>query len=207
MQPNDKIALASTKSPLTMLDAPGAGVPWVQQLFFRFILRPFVAARSDWQENARGFDAITGKILRECDGVSEADLLKPVLVDPMPGLEDSSRYWSISMALEHLTIVGTQMEALIGELSKGRVPEQKVDIAKVKPLGSMSAQEARLKFESWAQGASERILKISNAKTSSVSKTHPWFGPFNSLQWQWLLTQHQAIHLKQIRNIKKGLRL
>ena len=172
-----------------------------------YVVRPLIAARSDWQENAQLFRRWTEKIDDELVGLSEAQLCRRVLVPSQVGLEDSSRFWSVAMALEHLVIVGSKIEMLIGELADERVPPQaKVETAAVKPLGELSAEQAIREFRAWAYGAEKRVLEKSRSRTSRVFLVHPWFGPFNSLSWQWLLAQHHGIHLKQIREIKKGLR-
>ncbi len=188
------------------LAPPGAGIPAPHRLFMTYVVRPFIAARSDWQENARLFRRWTEKIEAELLGMSDRELTQRVLVPPQIGLEDSSRFWSVAMALEHLVIVGSKIEMLIGELAEERVPPQaKVDTAAVKPLGELSAEQAVREFRAWAHGAEKRVLETSRSRTSKAHLVHPWFGPFNSLSWQWLLAQHHGIHLKQIREIKKGL--
>lgn len=196
------------------LAPPGAGIPWPQRMLMTYLVRPLVADRSDWLENARGFSAVTAKLLNECEGLSEQVLGQRALVPPQRGLEDSSRFWSIAMALEHLVIVGSQIELVIAELTNERVPidpksqrRAVVDTAKVKPFGSMPPSEALEKFRQWAVGAEQRVLEASRSHTSRARLAHPWFGPFNSKQWQWLMTQHQAIHLRQIRAIKRELRI
>ena len=187
------------------LAAPGAGIPFRRKLLFTYIVRPLVAARSDWLENARGFAAITDKILAELQGLSVEQLTTRRLVPKQPGLEDSSRYWSIAMALEHLVIVGRQMEEVIGALSSEKRLVQKVDTAKVKPLGQKASQDVIEEFKAWAVGAEQRVLDVSRSQTSRAQLAHPWFGSFNSLQWQWLMTQHHATHLRQIRSIRQQL--
>ena len=189
------------------LAPPGAGIPLPHRLFMTYVVRPLIAARSDWQENAQLFRRWTEKIDDELVGLSEAQLCRRVLVPSQVGLEDSSRFWSVAMALEHLVIVGSKIEMLIGELADERVPPQaKVETAAVKPLGELSAEQAIREFRAWAYGAEKRVLEKSRSRTSRAFLVHPWFGPFNSLSWQWLLAQHHGIHLKQIREIKKGLR-
>lgn len=189
------------------LAPPGAGIPLSHRLLMTYVVRPLMADRSDWDKNARMFRHLTEKIETELAGMTDAQLSRRVLVPSQIGLEDSSRFWSVAMALEHLVIVGSKIEMLIGELAEERVPPQaKVDTAAVKPLGEMLAEQAVREFRAWAHGAEKRVLAKSQARKSKAFLVHPWFGPFNSLCWQWLLAQHHAIHLKQIRKIKNGLR-
>ncbi|HBR86274.1 MAG TPA: hypothetical protein DEA65_00320, partial [Candidatus Marinimicrobia bacterium] len=60
-------------------------------------------------------------------------LLTPVLIDRLRGLEDSSRFWSPVMVLEHLVIVGRELKDIIISLNEEKVPNKDLDIADVKP--------------------------------------------------------------------------
>jgi len=42
-------------------------------------------------------------------------------------------------------------------------------------------------------------------RQSPATLRHPWFGRMTAHQWHWLMTQHQALHLRQIRQIIKRL--
>lgn len=187
------------------LDAPGAGLPLVQSFVARYYLGPFVAGRSDWDENLARFEAINGKILKTIEGLSDAQLAQRALVPPQPGLEDSSRHWSIAMTLEHLAHVGMNVRELIAALSKGVVPPVEVDIAKVKPLGKMAATEAVAAFREFAATTRSFLQAQVGDRRSASALRHPWFGPFRAQQWQWLLAAHAGVHYKQIKEIKKQL--
>ena len=50
-------------------------------------------------------------------GRSEPELTEAVLVPPQIGLEDSSRFYSYAMVLEHLTIIGNAIGRIVVELS------------------------------------------------------------------------------------------
>jgi hypothetical protein len=197
--------LSQEKKP--KLAAAGAGIPWYQLLMLRFIVSPFVAAKTDWSVSEKRFKKITTKILKEIDGLTDAQLTTKVLVPPQMGLEDSSRYWSIAMALEHLVIVGKVISVGIRELSSGRIPDYKPDTAAVKPFGTMAAQQARNEFTHFAVEEFPQLLPSLVNRHSNLKLNHPWFGGFKAQQWYWLLATHHALHLKQIREIKKGLHL
>jgi hypothetical protein len=51
------------------------------------------------------------------------------------GIEDSSRYWSAAMVLEHLIEVGSRIATGVVELTHGQAASVKADIADVKPKG------------------------------------------------------------------------
>jgi hypothetical protein len=195
---------SSSQKSTPALAPPGAGIPFPQKLFLRVYVRPFVAARSSIEDSKNTFEKITDKILREIADLTDDDLKQKVLVPPQKGLEDSSRYWSIAMALEHLGIVGRKIFSVIDALSHNQTINEKADTAKVKPLGHMSTQESLNDFKAFALS---EFLKVQVPNPDSKNKfQHPWFGPMNSREWYWLLGAHQAIHLQQIRAIRKELK-
>lgn len=189
------------------LDPPGAGLPWHQKLILKYYVGPFVAAKTDWNISEARFYRLTNQINTELEGLTEDQLQKKILVPPQQGLEDSSRYWSIAMALEHLVIVGKGIFYAINELSAHRAPFGKADTAAVKPLGKMSAQDTQLLFERFCTTDYKKMIDTIQDRNSDLKFQHPWFGPMNAKQWFWLLPIHHNIHLKQIREIKKSLAL
>ncbi len=189
------------------LAAPGAGLPWYHNVMLRYYVGPFVAGKADWNASEQTFHKVNGRILKEIENLSEKQLATKILVPPQLGLEDSSRFWSIAMVLEHLVIVSEAVYRGVTELSNGRVPPVKVDIAKVKPLGSMPVTEAVEEFKLLITDDFKKFLLQVGDRNSQVTLNHPWFGPFRAQQWFWLLGMHHGLHLKQIREIKKHLAL
>ncbi len=168
-------------------------------------LRPFVAERTPWEVSTQRFLKIHGKILQEIEGLSQRELTTKMLVPPLRGLEDSSRYWSISMTLEHLMIVGQSVQMAIVELGSNRSIKQKVDTAKVKPKGLANFEELLSQFKSYALHTPTQLEPQVKDKNSKTKHYHPWFGNFTVKGWYWLLAMHGGVHLQQIREIKKGL--
>ena len=128
-----------------------------------------------------------------------------MLVPPQQGLEDSSRYWSAAMLLDHLVIVGEQVKGGILALSRGIVPKGEASTAKVKPSGAPTVAEAVAAYKKFASTVMVDLDKGVADKDSKATFRHPWLGPLNCRQWQWLLAAHQAIHLHQLHEIVKGL--
>lgn len=188
------------------LAPPGAGIPWPQKVILKLIVAPFVANRTDWSTSEERFKKITNKILHEVSSLTEEQLNLRVLVPPQRGLEDSSRFWSIAMTLEHLVIVGRAIVEGISLFGKGEIPQSPVDIAKVKPFGKISSLDSLDLFKKFTLEEYPKFVSAltEQQKNSSVKFEHPWFGHLNSKQWFWLLSVHQGIHLEQIRAIKKG---
>lgn len=189
------------------LEAPGAGVPFYDRILFKFVVAPLVAAKTPWETSTDRFHKVTQKILAEIDGLTEAQLTTRILVPPMKGLEDSSRYWSIAMALEHIVIVGSQMAQLIPALTNNIVPDAKADIAALKPLGKITGSESVQVFKKFARDEYALLNSSLSDKKSKTRFFHPWFGMMTAQQWYWLLSTHHYLHLQQIRAIKKRLPL
>lgn len=187
-----------------ILAKPGAGLPFVDSLYLRWYMGPFVSRRTDKTTNLRHFTLLGSRVLREANGVPEGKRDVKVLVPTMRGIEDSSRYWSANEVLEHLMIVGTAMRGLIKNLAAGQTTDYVVRIADVKPKGKYKGGDARPDFTDFTN-ETVKILESLDIVDGGVRHEHPWFGGFNSLQWTWLLAGHTGIHLNQLIAIKKSL--
>lgn len=198
---------ASSDPQVPKLAPPGAGVPFLQKLGMKYFIKPFIAAKTPWEVSEKNFRRVNEKILAEIKDLTDTQLSTRVLVPPQTGLEDSSRYWSISMALEHLVIVSSEMARLVPLLSKGLIPEGKADTAAVKPHGEMSTQESLKQFKKFITTDFEKLNSSIENRDSKTRFLHPWFGEMTAKEWYWLLPMHHGLHLKQIREIKKKLPL
>ena len=183
------------------LQRPGAGVPPHHKFLMRYIVRPLVAGKSNWDKDSETFGRVAGRIIKDYESLSEAQRTKRVLVPPQFGLEDSSRYWSAAMLLEHMLIVTQGIASLVVPLSKGIVPDYEVEMARVKPQGEMTAQDALTKFRAYSATAMAELDKSVGDRNAKAALLHPWFGPFTARQWHWLMTAHAVIHLNQLRAI------
>ncbi len=142
-----------------------------------------------------------GRILVDLtQNLSAGQLQKPVLIDRITGIEDSSRYWSPGMVLEHLIIVGSAMMRGIVELSRGIVPAVKPDVAAVKPTGSYGAGAVGV-FQSFLAQYADTVNREVADRNSRTTLRHPWFGELNARQWHCLAAIHQGIHRKQVQKI------
>lgn len=187
------------------LDKPGAGLPWPQKWILPFLV-PRMAKRTSWEECGTLFKSQSEKLLKLIEGLDDKAMQTQVLVPRLQGLEDSSRYWSVAMTLEHLVIVGEGMSQIIVELSRGNSPSYVVDTAKVKPQNQYDAATAKREFAAMVERVSARIANEVKDRNSRATHNHPWFGPFTAHQWYWLLGSHQGIHRQQIKHIimRKG---
>lgn len=185
------------------LGKPGAGLPLLQRLVLKYFLGPYISTRDDWAGDIRDFDAVNAKTFAAIEGLEDNQLTTRVLVPKQTGLEDSSRYWSVAMTLDHICIVGEGVRDIILSLSNGVVPNRKVDTAKVKPECNEISAVAR--FRDFATLTMSDIDARLGDKDALATLEHPWFGPFTLRQWHWLLAVHGDIHLRQLKAIRKRL--
>jgi len=187
------------------LAPPGAGLPWFQLLIMRYYLGPIVAMKTSRDDSRRRFEKISQKIMQMIEPLNHEQLGRKVLIPSQVGLEDSSRYWSIAMTLEHIVIVGRAMCSVIPQLENGVTPSLVADTAKVKPIGQMSIDESIRLFKKFVQEEYPFMDKNFKSFEAPTKFMHPWFGPIQAKQWYWLLTIHTGLHLKQIQEIVKIL--
>lgn len=193
-------------TPEPKLAPPGAGVSLPERLIFRFVMNPLVAGRENPKTSDARFERLHEKIEKTFREIP-ADLRgKKILVPRQLGLEDSSRFWSAAMVLEHLEIVDRGIAEMVVELSHERRIVRKVDTALVKPVGYLNPDEALVKFMAVKAELLPSIhVRVGNYN-SKMTHDHPWFGPFNARKWNWLLGMHASVHLKQLCAIRDRLR-
>ena len=193
---------SSPQSPVK-LQPPGAGLPFIQRVVLRYWLGPVVSKRTSLVDIHSRYDRLTQKIVTSVKNLDPLKRKNKVLVNPIRGLEDSSRFWSIDDVLEHLLIVSRAMESVVLLLSSGKIPDGEADTAKVKPRGKIP--DPLPEFLSFAPGLIDRIFaqlqKSGLNLETGVKFKHPWFGPITARQWLWLLSTHQGIHYQQIKQI------
>jgi hypothetical protein len=190
------------------LQAPGAGLPWIELLVAKYLIFPRTCRKLTWAAAAQQFQDEGAKVLAMWDATPAEKLGERVLVRRIAGMEDSSRHWSVAMTVEHLTMVGSGIRGVIGQLRRGEVPNRTARTADFKPKGTAPHAEVRAAFE--------RLLADAAAATQSEPPIppgvgprfpHPWFGPLGAHQWHCLLGLHQSIHRQQIEKIRVGLGL
>lgn len=189
------------------LQKPGAGIPWPALMFVRYYVGPRVAAKADWQAETTRFHETSAQMTALAEKLDNGQLQKRILVPRLRGLEDSSRYWSAAMTLEHVMIVGTSIRDIIIRLSQEQLPPGKADTARVKPQGKLPAQTVLDNYKSFAAVVMPQIEAAvpPEKRDARLTFDHPWFGAFNLRQWHWLLAEHNAIHLRQLREIAARL--
>lgn len=203
--------------PKPNLDKPGAGLPFLQSLAVRYWVGPHLSKKADLNRVSEAYEGITQKILKSVQDTDEGLRQVPVFVTPIAGLEDSSRFWSLTDVMEHILIVTPFIQKIVLSLDaieNGNRNEyqslQAIDIAKAKPTRVLSPSEIFEEYQKAIPGLSVKLLsglsqKAKEGKGLKVTHPHPWMGPFNTRQWFWLLASHHQIHWKQTKQILEGL--
>lgn len=186
------------------LEKPGAGLPFLEALYVRWYVGPFQSRKNDAQKNLRLFFMVGARILKEAASVPEDKRDVKVLVPRMKGVEDSSRNWCVNEVLEHLLITGEGMRMVIKALAAGQTTDYVVRIENFKPKGKYQGGDAKPDFKAFIEGTVKELEKL-KIEDGGLKHMHPWLGPFNALQWSWLLAGHSGLHLAQLQAIKRGL--
>lgn len=185
------------------LAPPGAGLPKIELYIGRLIFA--VRRRTGSREifNAR-FASEREAIRRLVGSCPEAAATTRVLIKRPAGLEDSSRYWSVWMTLDHLRIVNQAVTKTISALARGVVPPGKAGTAGVKPRVEVTAAVVA-EHEAACDSLLAAVAAIPDLKTP-VRYAHPWFGPLDASGWHALAGTHMGLHRVQLERILEGLR-
>src|SRR6185503_14638043 len=98
------------------LAPPGAGLPKAELFIARMLFsrRLKKGNRESFVQSFEKERETVRELVQSIDGAAAA---KRVLIDRVRGLEDSSRFWSVWMTLEHLRIVQTGIARTIPALA------------------------------------------------------------------------------------------
>ncbi len=189
--------------PEPQLAAPGAGIPLLERLIGKMIFtaRRLAGNRDSFNRRIVREREFIRRLVESCD---PASLGKRVLIKRLPGLEDSSRYWSVLMTLDHLRIVNTQLVEVFERLPQGKLPDHEADTAAVKPSAEVR-HEVIGSYETSCDALLTAIAAVPDLKTRTRYR-HPWFGPMDAYAWHSLAGGHMGIHRVQIERIIEGIR-
>ncbi|MEP4077080.1 DinB family protein [Haloferula sp.] len=187
---------------LPQLDAPGAGMP-APMLFVARKLFSIKCRMGSREEFVVRVKEERRQIRHAIDACPQEKRGERVLIDPIRGLEDSSRYQSIWMTLQHLEIVNAAITGIMSDLTNGKQPEIEVRTENVKP-DPAAGVESEKAFETSCDNLLAAVAELGELKTS-LKHPHPWFGPLNAHRWLALAAMHMGIHRAQISAIHAGL--
>lgn len=187
---------------IAKLEAPGAGLPKVELLAAKMLF----GWKRAWATKASATALIKAEreaMLKLTRGCSTEQGRQRVLIERLRGMEDSSRYWSVFMTLEHVRIVNMGCLGAIRSLARGQVPDRVASTATVKP----SPEVGKGVLEEFEQ-ACELLIKTAEGAGSlrtPVRYAHPWFGPLDAAGWHFVAGFHMQLHRKQMEAITVGL--
>lgn len=186
------------------LAPPGAGLPWLEAFVLRYIALPLMGALIPWDIAARRFQREGQRILAFAEGTDPNLLTTRILVPRLMAMEDSSRYWSVAMAVRHLMMVGEPLAEIIVTLSQDRVCPLRIGIADVKPAVDTPASVVR-EFRAFLTNFDQHLRVEVGNRDSRHTHVHPWMGPLTPRQWLCLAAVHQRLHRRQIQLILRCL--
>lgn len=162
----------------------------------------FVLARRMMSRTAASakFKKETDRMLKAAQELEPALAAKPVLIERIRGIEDSSRHWSLLMTLDHLVIVDRGVMAIIESLVQEKALTTKVSTAEVKPKKEQTPAVIET-FRAATQEYLDRVGALASLN-SQTRHEHPWFGPLNAHGWHCLAAIHHGIHRRQIERIE-----
>jgi len=186
-----------TAHPEPQLAPPGAGLPRFE-LFVARLLMAWRRRESVGQSAAR-FRHEREAVARLVDGCDPGAAGVRVLIKRPVGLEDSSRFWSIWMVLDHLRIIHHATTRVIQALTHGSVPEKAASTAGVKPSPA-AGPEVRASYEESCDLLLTTANDASDLRTT-LRYAHPWFGPLNAAGWFSMAGSHLGLHRGQMTRI------
>lgn len=184
------------------LAPPGAGLPMPELLVARLLFGFRSRSGSRAAFNAK-FNQERAAIRRIVQQLDPSRAGRRVLIPRVRGLEDSSRFWSVWMTLDHLRIVNSAIADVIGMLARDKTPPREASTAAVKP--SPEVTEAVVSAHERACDHLLDVIESVKDLNTRLRYAHPWFGPLNASQWHALSAGHMEIHRKQIERIQRGL--
>lgn len=166
----------------------------------RNLMVPFSSATTSWQKANALYQAEGERVLALTRNLDDTTLQRQVLIKRFPGIEDSSRFWSPAMTVEHLVIVGMGIVGILNSLRAGKAVTKATRIQDVKPSPE-TGRKILETFEKILVRQADACARPAQGGELQLTHDHPWFGPMNAHRWQVLNAVHQRIHRMQIEKI------
>jgi uncharacterized damage-inducible protein DinB len=183
------------------LGKPGAGLPFFEWAYAKYILLPRLFKNTTKEKALGFFTDEANKIIAIASSLSLEQFSQRRLIPRLPGLEDSSRYRSVAMTLDHLIIVGSGTRQLIVGLSSGKSGFKARGTADVKPNVNVDATTILSAFKEMIEDFVKEINAVNTEAYPDHTHPHPWFGPHNARNWLAFASVHQRLHRQQIEAI------
>jgi len=182
----------------------GAGLSKGRALFLRHVGFPLLKRTVSFEWALEHFEREGRRIVELTAPFDEEALFTRVMVPPLFGLEDNSRYYSVAMVLEHLLIVGNALQNRIPALSRGEKLAQEVRIENYKPYTDIGP-DVVTRYRAFVGYFREKLLEKMDDIYRENRHEHPWFGPLNPKEWMVMGAIHQTVHRRQIEAISKRI--
>jgi hypothetical protein len=177
-------------------------LPPVEAWLARYVLFPLATARLKRPEAMAMVPRLGQQILAACQQMPPAQQMERRLIARFPGIEDSSRFWSLAMTMQHLYITGDAMANITQRLAQGQTVADVVRIEDVKPPEQLEPAEVAARYAQFLSGYAARMEALATASHWKTHRhMHPWFGAITAHQWLCLNGLHHQIHLKQVQQI------
>lgn len=184
------------------LAPPGAGIPWHERQLLGASVR-MAASLYTKERLTEVFRQEAERAMALARSLSEEQGRRRVLVRRVPGIEDSSRHWSVYMTIEHLVIVNSAIAATVPRLYSGLDVGGAVRVADFKPVPEAGPEQ----LEDLARVVdryTDMVDKLGNLHVG-VRLPHPWIGELCAAQWHALAAVHNGLHRRQVQRILKAL--
>lgn len=184
------------------LESVHTDIPWYERRIADLGLRVYASVASP-AAILRSFrsDALQARTL--ATGITEEQGRIRVAIPRFPGIEESSRNWSVYMTLDHLVMVNTAIMALIHAICTDHNHGAEIEVEDVRP--HPDAGPDRLRALAVAVDRYTDVIERLGALRSRERHPHPWFGPLNARQWHALAAIHNRTHRIQIERILRRL--
>ena len=187
------------------LAPPGAGLPFIEWAVAKYIMLPQRLKSVTLEQAVQEFAKISRRIDELAQPLTEAQLSSRRLIPRLRGLEDSSRYWSVAMTMQHTVIVNNRLRGAVLALTNGKSLTTKSSTADVKPEADVDCSTIRTEFLETVESFQATVGRANFDKFPNATFAHPWFGELTAKQWVQFIPLHQKIHQTQIVEIIKRL--
>lgn len=187
---------------IPQLEKHGRGLPSLELLIGKVGFALY-RSRSSRQGATARFKSESQQLISLASSVSEEVGKQRVLIKRIMGIEDSSRFWSVFMVLDHLLIADRLTIKIMESLSMEKEFTQEIRIEDIKPQ-SARGKEVIDEFQCLITDYILCLEKITSWHSKQYH-THPWFGPLNAHGWHCFTAFHHFIHRRQLHRIIQTL--
>lgn len=162
-------------------------LPSYHTVLLRDYFAPIVARRSNIYENRRVFEVLHQRVLQLMTEIPEDLWDTRVLVPPQFGLDRFSSDFSAIMTVEHILTVGRHFSSLVADMAMGGPLDRLFSREQMLPRRLKAPHVILEEFKEYSESCMRDLEPLMEQADLEKNVEHPWFGPFNVVQWHWLL--------------------